>query len=327
MNSLARRDFLKSMVALAAGATMSAPAWAEGAGFPSKPISVIVPYGPGGLGDYTGRALAMHLSEVWKANAVVENRAGASGIIGSRYVSASRPDGYTILMSSNTTVSAAPMLFKNLPYDPRTDLVEAGVLGIYGSVALVRKDAPYQSIPELVAYGKAHPGELFYAYTNTSSQVPAEMLNAAAGVAMQGVSYKETGRAITDLMSGQVQVFFMDYVAAAPHVAGGKLSALGVTQATRTKLWPSVPAIAEFYPGFEMTGYVTISLPSATPAEIVQKYNQAIRSAVKTASVAEHLESQGLELKDYDVAQTKRFVDDETRKWTTYVQIAKIVPQ
>lgn len=320
-----RRTFLQSALALAAGASMNA-AGAAGA-MPDGPVKIIVPYGPGGIGDYTGRLLSQFLSHQWPAKSLVENRAGASGLIGGAYAKNAKPDGNTILMTSNTTISAAPLLFKHVGYDPSKDFVHLGILGIFGSVALVHPDAPFKTVPELVAHARKNPGAVFYAYTNASSQVPPEMLNARAGIKLVGVPYKETGRAIGDLMAGQVQLMFMDYVAATPHIAGGKVVPLAVTQQSRHATWPQVPTMAEFYPGYEMSGYVAVSAPTGMAAPMVVAYNELIRSAVKDATVREKLAGQGLQTRDFDLDSVNRFIGTETAKWGEYVKIANIQPE
>lgn len=325
MPTLHRRAFLQTSGALAALAHTALSFSADT--LPAGPVKVIVPYGPGGIGDYTGRLLSQFLAKQWPATSLVENRAGASGLIGGAYVKNAKPDGNTILMTSNTTISAAPLLFKNVGYDPSKDFVHLGILGVFGSVALVPPGAPFKTIPELVAYVKKNPQAVFYAYTNASSQVPPEMLNARAGIKLTGVPYKESGRAIGDLMAGQVQVMFMDYVAATPHIAGGKVVPLAVTQQSRHAVWPQVPTMAEFYPGYEMSGYVAVSAPAGMPASMVAAYNDLIRAAVQDATVRDKLAAQGLQTRDFDLASVQRFIDAETAKWGDYVKIADIKPE
>lgn len=320
-----RRLFLQRALALAAGASVHG-AYAAGPR-PDGPVKIIVPYGPGGIGDYTGRLLSQYLSHQWPAKSLVENRAGASGLIGGAYAKNAKPDGNTILMTSNTTISAAPLLFKNVGYDPGKDFVHLGILGIFGSVALVHPDAPFKTTPELVAHARKNPDAVFYAYTNASSQVPPAMLNARAGIKLIGVPYKESGRAIGDLMAGQVQLMFMDYVAATPHIAGGKVVPVAVTQQNRHATWPQVPTMAEFYPGYEMSGYVAVSAPAGMPAPMVAAYNALIRAAVQDTTVRDKLAVQGLQTRDFDLAGVGRFIDAETAKWGEYVKIANIQPE
>lgn len=320
-----RRSFLQSTIALAAG--VGSGIGLAALPLPEGPVKVVVPYGPGGIGDYTGRLLAQYLSQKWPAKSLVENRAGASGLIGGAYVKGQKPDGNTILMTSNTTISAAPLLFKNVGYDAAKDFVHLGILGVFGSVAIVPPSSPFRTLSELVAYARTNPGAVFYAYTNASSQVPAAMLSSRAGIKLEGVPYKDTGRAISDLMGGQVQMMFMDYVAATPHIAGGKVMPIAVTQATRHSQWPNVPTVAELYPGYEMSGYVAVSAPAGMNPAMVEAYNQLIRSAVKDPAVHAKLETQGLQTRDLDMPGTHRFIESETQKWVQYVKVADIKPE
>lgn len=325
MQSTNRRIFLQSALALAAGSQFKAALAASM--LPEGPVKIVVPYGPGGIGDYTGRLLSQFLSQKWPIKSLVENRAGASGLIGGAFVKNAKADGNTILMTSNTTISAAHLLFKNVGYDAKKDFVHLGILGIFGSVALINPAAPFKTIPELVEYAGKHPGEVFYGYTNASSQVPAAMLSARANVKLDGVPYKESGRAIGDLMAGQIPLMFMDYVAATPHIAGGKVIPIAVTQMSRHTQWPNIPTMSEFYPQFEMSGYVAISAPSGLDPQMVEAYNELIRNAVKDTTVHGKLEAQGLQTRDFDLANTNRFIDGETLKWAQYVKIADIKPE
>jgi tripartite-type tricarboxylate transporter receptor subunit TctC len=229
---------------------------ANGQVYPNKAIKIIVPFGPGGSTDITARVFGKFLEELWKQPVVVENRAGANGIIGTDALKNSAPDGYTLALSSNSTHAAAPYLFKKLPYDPIKDFEHIGLFGIFGSVALVPTSSPFKSIPELASYARANPGKVFFGYFNTSSQIPGELLKARADLPIEGVPYKTITNAVPDLISGQIQFMFMDYVAASSHISSGKLVPIAITEAKRLERWPTVPAVAEFYPGYEVQAFL-----------------------------------------------------------------------
>lgn len=328
MANILRRKILRG-AGMAAAALTSAPRVVLAAenDFPSKPIRIIVPYGPGGIGDFTARALARYLGEAWNARIIVENKPGASGLVAMNWMRSVPADGYTAVMTSNTTVSAVRHLFKNVAYDPMRDFSHVGMIGVFGSVALAPLEAPFESIPELVEYSRRNPEKVFYGYTNASSQVPSEMLNAYAGIHMQGVPYKETGQAATDLIAGQTQFMFMDYVAAYPLVKGGKVRALAVSQREPAPLWPKLPVMATFYPGFEFSGYITLSLPSGAPANIMEKFNSATRKAITDPNFRNLLTSNGLVPQDDDLTRLDDFISAENRKWDEYARVAQLVPQ
>ncbi len=295
--------------------------------YPSKPIKIVVPFGPGGSTDITARLFAKFLEERWKQPVVVENRAGANGIIGTEAVKNSPADGYTLVASGNSTHAAAPHLFKKLAYDPVKDFEAIGLFGVFGSVALVPANSPFKSIPELASYAKAHPGKVFYGYFNTSSQVPGAMLQASANIPIESVPYKSITNAVPDLISGQIQLMFMDYVAAFAHISGGKVVPIAVSESSRLARWPDVPAVAEFYPGYEVQAFLSLSAPAGTPKPVVTKLNQALRDAQANAAFKEQLEGMGLRLRSLSPEEYRAFLVKEIGRWGQYVKTAKIEPQ
>lgn len=321
-----RRGFLQG-AGLALAMLLAPPmAAAQAAAYPSQPIRIVVPYGPGGIGDFTARALAKYLDAAFNTRVVVENKPGASGLIAMNWVKSVKPDGYTLVMTSNTTLSAARHLFKNLAYDPMKDFDHIAILGAFSSMALVPPGAPFKTIPQLVDYTGKNPGKVFYAYTNTSSQVPSEMLNNYAGIKMTGVAYKEPGQAVTDLVGGQTQFMFMDTVAARPFIQSGKLIPIAVAQPNRAADWPELPAMSEFYPGFGFIGYITVSAPAGTPAPVVAKLNEAMRQAVRDEGFRKQLETNGMTPRDYSPTELVKFIEDENQRWNEYARIARLEP-
>lgn len=295
--------------------------------YPSKPLQIIVPFGPGGSGDISARLFANFLEQKWKQPVAVINRPGANGLIGTAALKTATPDGYTIGIASSSTHPAAPLLYKEVPYDWVHDFAHIGLFGVVGSVAVVRAESPVRTLPEFVAHAKANPGKTFFGYFNTTSQIPAEIFKVRADLDMEGVAYKAIGNAFSDLLGGQIDLIFVDYVAASGHISGGKVRPLAVTEAERRPAWPDVPTMAELYPGFDFKGYVALTGPARMPPEIVARLNDALREAERTPEVRKRLEELGFTLRDYTVEQYDAFVLAEGKAWAEYVKIAKLTPQ
>jgi len=313
----------------AAGAALAAascPAFAQ-ATYPTRPIRIVVPAGAGGSGDITARLLGKYLEDTWKATVVVENKPGANGLIATEYVWKQPNDGYTLGIASGSTHAAAPYLFKKLPYDPLKDFEHIGLIGVLGSVALVPASSPIQSLKDLVAYSKANPGKVFFGHFNTSSQVPGEMLKSVGQLPIEGVSYKTIANAITDLIGGQIQLMFVDYVAAAAHIEAGKVRPIAVSEARRNPRMPNVAAVAEVYPGYEIMAFLALYAPAGTPAQVVARLNRAMRDALATPAIRSRLETLGLTLRDYSSDEYRSFVAREIENWANYAKVAKIEPQ
>lgn len=296
-------------------------------GYPAKPIRIIVPFGTGGSGDITARLFGKFLQDRWKQPVVVENRPGANGLIGTEAIRSAPADGYTLGIASGSTHAAAPYLFKNLAYDPLKDFAHLGLFGVLGSVAVVAPSSPFKSLPQLVAYAKANPGKVFFGYFNTSSQIPAEMLKVRAGIPIEGVAYKSIANAIPELINGQIQFMFIDYVAATSHIASGRFLPIAVSELTRAERWPDVPAVAEFYPDFEIMAFLALEAPAGTPKPIVDKINHAIRDALADKEISERLRGMGLRLTPYTSEQYRDFLVKELRNWAGYAKAARIEPQ
>ena len=295
--------------------------------YPSKPIRVIVPFGPGSASDTIARTFGKYLQDQWKQPLVVENRPGANGVIGTELLSNSTPDGYTLGFATNSTHAAAAHLFKALPYNPVEDFEHIGLFGVTGAVALVPTGSPFKSIPELAAYAKANPGKVFFGHADTSSQIPAELLKARASLPIEGVQYKGIANAMTDLIGGQIQFMFANYVTSSGQIRGGKLLPIAVTESERCPLWPEVPTVAETYPGYELHGFVALVAPRGTPREVVVKVNQALRNALANAAFKEHLMKLGVTPKSLTSEEYRAFLLKETTRWKEYIEAAKIQPQ
>jgi tripartite-type tricarboxylate transporter receptor subunit TctC len=313
------RIFIAAIL-LAASAAQAQP-------YPSKPVRIVVPFGPGGSGDLTARTFGHYLETQTRQPVVIDNRAGANGIIGTEAVKAAPPDGYTLLLTTNTTHAANVSLYKALPYDPLKDFENIGLFGTFASVAVVPPESGIRSIAELVAHAKANPGKVFYGHYNSASQMSAELFRLKADIALTGVSYKAIGNAVADLLGRQIQVLFMEYVSGSSHIEGGKVIALGVTGATRHKAWPNVPAINELYPGYELSAYLGLAAPARTPAEIVDVLHAWLVKSLADAEVRKRFDALGMETRALSRAQYRAFMEQERNRWAEHVRAAGIAPQ
>lgn len=306
---------------------LSAAAAAHAQAYPSRSIRIIVPMGPGAAADVMARAFAHYIQQKTGKPVVVENRPGANGVIGTQAVRNAPNDGYTFGMTTNSTHAAAKFLFKDVPYDPVDDFAHVGLFFTVGTVAFVPAGSPVRSLDDLVARARADPGTVTFAYANAGSQMPAEMLEQLAGVSMQGVAYKATAQAMTDLIGGQVDFMFENYVAASGHIAGGRVRPIAVTDPKRSRLWPNVPAMAEKYRGFELRAFIGLCAPKGTPREAITFMNAMIAEAVKQPSVRSTLDRSGVNFNPMAPDQYREFLLTETRRWKEHAARAGIEPQ
>jgi tripartite-type tricarboxylate transporter receptor subunit TctC len=318
---------LFTRLVLVALATLLSAAAVSAQPYPSKPIRIIVPMGPGAAADVMARTFAQYLQERIKQPVVVENRPGANGVIGTELVKNAPADGYTFGMTTNSTHAAAKVLFKDVPYDPLADFEHVGLFFTVGTVAMVPSNGPIRSFDDLIARARANPGKLMYAYANTGAQMPAEVLKHDAGVSLQGVPYKATAQAFTDLIGGQVDFMFENYVAASGHIAGGRVRPIAVTELKRSSLWPNVPAVAEKFPGFTVRAFIGLCAPHGTPKEALAYMNRAISDALAQRSVRAPLEKSGVSFSPMSPDQYRAFLLSETQRWRDQAARAGIQPQ
>ena len=294
--------------------------------YPSQPIKIVVPFGPGGSSDIVGRVFGEYLQAKTKQPVIIENKAGANGIIGTRFVKDAAPDGYTLELSTNTTHAANVSLYKQLPYDAMTDFEHIAPFGISASVALVTKDSGIKSIADLVSYAKTHPGKTFFGYYNSASQMAAELFRLKTGAPITGVSYKAIGTVASDLLGGHIQVAFMEYLPAVGQVEGGKLLPLGVTAEKRYKAWPNVPTIAETYPGYELDFHLGLVAPRGTPTEIVDKLHGWMTQAANDPAFVAKLNELGMEPLTMSRQEYVEFSRKKIEYWAEQVKAAGVQP-
>ena len=238
----------RSVLALIAGALAPIPAHA--AQYPSRPIRIIVPFGPGGSGDITARLIGKQIEEKTKQAVIIDNRPGANGIIGTMAVKTAEPDGYTVLLITTSTHAANVSLVRNLAYDPAKDFTIVGVFRSSGSYFMVRPQAPWRDLAGFIAAAKAAPGKLTFGHFNASSRTPPEYLSRLAGIELQGVPYRAIANAVADLISGEIHCLCMDTTASNQYLQNGQLRPLAITRLTRAPATPDVPTVAETFPGF-----------------------------------------------------------------------------
>ncbi len=293
----------------------------------SKPVAIVVPSAPGGAADMTARSIAKYLNEHARINTVVEDKPGAGGIIGTAAVKNAAADGHTFLLSTNSTQSANQFLYKSLPYDAGKDFVDIGMIGKFGTVAVVAPDSPIKDLRELVDLAKKKPGGVFFGYYSSSSQVPPNLLKQYADIDVEGAAYKNITQILTDLRGGLIQFAFVDYLTARGQIDGGNLKPIAVTGAQRNPLWPNIPTTDSIYPGFVVEGWLGISAPAGTLKEVVVKMNGYLKAAVADKTTRDQLAAMGLQPEAMDVDAFGQYVRDDTQRWKEWVKTAKIQPQ
>ena len=320
--SLSRR----SLFALPAVAAI--PALAQTETFPTKAIRIVVPFAPGGSGDITARLVGKYIEDKTGQPFVVENKPGANGIVGALSVKSAPPDGYTLMLATTSTNAANIHMYKNPGYDPEKDFTVVGIIGSSGAFLVVAADSPHKTLTDLLIYARGNPGKLNFGYFNASSQVPAEVLAARAGVTWQGVAYKAIGNAWNDLYAGAIQFMFVDLTAGRGQVVANKARPLALTLLARSPLYPELPTLAESFPDFTTTGFLAIAVPKATPRPVQERLNALINEALDSADIKNRLANEfALTSRPLTLEQCAQQDRDERAKWADYVRIAKIEPQ
>jgi tripartite-type tricarboxylate transporter receptor subunit TctC len=298
--------------------------------WPARPIRLIVSYAPGGVTDVVARLVAQPLSESLGQSIIVENKPGASGMIGTELAAGAPPDGYTLLMyvDANTIL---PSIMKRVTYDPLKSFSPITVLGRGSHVIVAHPSLGVKSLGEVIAYAKAHPGELSYVSPGLGSpqSLSVEMIKKASGINMVHIPYKGGGQAIADVASGQVKLGVLGMAPALPHIQSGKLLALAVTGRQRSPLLPDVPTVAEAtLPGFETAQWQGMAAPANTPAAVIARLHDELVRIMNTPHVMERLSSIGM---DNSTSATpdefRRLIESELKRWPAVVQAAGIQPE
>jgi tripartite-type tricarboxylate transporter receptor subunit TctC len=320
---LPRRKFLHLAAGAAALPAVSRFAWAQA--YPTRPVRIIVPFAPAGSGDILARLIGQWLSERLGQPFVIENRPGGGGNIGTEAVVRAPADGYTLLLAGTpNTVNVT--LYEKLNFNFIRDIAPvAGV--IRGSfVMVVNPSVPAKSVPEFIAYAKANPRKVNMASAGngTGSHIAGELFKMMAGVDMVHVPYRSAGPAITDLLGGQVQVYFVTTVASIEYIRAGRLRALAVTTATRSDALPDIPTVGEFLLDYEASNWYGVGAPKATPAEIVEKLNKEINAGLADPNMKARLVDLGGTVLAGSPADFGKLIADETEKWGKVVKFTGI---
>lgn len=322
-----RRRTLLAAAALVLAAALPATAAAQAA-YPSKPITFIVPFAAGSATDQLARALGQSVTEQTKQAVVVDNKAGASGMLAAQSAARAAADGYTVLITSNTTHAANEHLYKKMPYDPVKDFAPVTGLGKGGQILVVNANAPYKSVADLLAAARKSPGKLSFGSGSSSSRVAGEMLKQLAGVDILHVPYKSNPLAITDLLGGQIDLMVTDTSTGMPQVKAGKLRALGYSTQKRSVQLPDVPTIAEAgVKGYDMGYWFAAYVPAGTPPAVVARLNELLVHGVKSAAAKSFFDSAGSEAWTTTPDELARFQVAETLKWGKVIKAAGIEPE
>jgi len=298
----------------------SASALAQG--YPTKPIKIVVPFPAGGIADLYARLIGARLTEGWGQPIVIENRTGAGGNIGADAVAKSAPDGYTLVMGSFGTHAVNVSLFSTMPYDPVRDFAPIILVLEAEGLLVVHPSVPAQSVLDLIAYGRAHPGKLTYASAGmgTASHLAGELFKTMAKVDMTHVPYKGNVPAITDLLAGQTSLLFGTMPTVLPHAKAGKLRALATIGSVRSAAAPDLPTVAETLPGFEVNNWVGLLAPAGTPNDIVRKWNTEVNRIMTSAEIKQRLPTEGARYASNTPEEFGAFIKSEIAKWAPVVK-------
>jgi tripartite-type tricarboxylate transporter receptor subunit TctC len=293
--------------------------------YPTRPITLVVPYAAGGGNDVLARVVAEKMSKSLGQQIVIENRGGAGGSIATRQVAKAAPDGYTLVIGGTGTLAVNPTLYSNVGYDPRKDFAPVGLIATGALVILVNPSVPAKTVPELIALAKQEPGKLNYASAGVGSGIHlgAELFAHMAGVKLTHIPYKGSGPALNDLLGGHVNIYFSSIPPAVALVRDGKVRAIAVTGATRSRVFPDLPTVAETgLPGYEAVLHYGIVAPAGTPRKIVDRLNRELRAALAMDDVRARLASTGAEPLPSTPEEYVADIDREEKKWSDIVKLS-----
>ena len=321
------RPSFRLLATLAGVACFSSAVFAQA--YPNKPIKAVVPFAAGSATDQIGRAFAQKMSETLGQPIVVENKAGVNGMLGADMVAKSAPDGYTIMVGTNSTNAALKSLMKKLPYDQDTAFAPVAYMGSVPLIIAVNNDVPAKTLKELVDMAKAKPTHVTFASASTSQLVSTEMMAGMAGIQLTNVPYKSGPAAMTDLIGGQVNMFSADFAVMLPQVKAGKVRGLAVTSSKRSPAVPELPTVNEALglKDYELIAYFAVYAPAGTPADIVNKLNAAVNAAANSKEVQEKFAAIGFAVQPGTPEDLAKRGALETAKWAKAIQDAKIEPQ
>lgn len=311
----------------AVAAAVLACASAAFAQYPAKPVKLLVPFPAGSATDQVARLMGQQLQAGLGQPFVVENRPGAQGSIAAAEVARAAPDGYTILVTTNTPQAANVSLFKKLSYDPVKDFVPVVRMGTTSFVLMTKPDFPARNVKEFIAHVKSQPGKLSEGYGSAGSQVSGSMLKSMAGLDFVEAPYKGIPQTITDVLGGSLAFTFVDLGNALGQLKGGKLKGLGVTSAKRSVAAPDIPAIAETLPGYELIAWFALMAPAGTPRETVNRLQDVSLASLARADIKERFMGIGIDVSPMNSEQLGKFIPLEIAKWAKLAREAGIQPE
>lgn len=320
-----KRITLKALAVATLATASLTSAWAQ-ADYPNKPIKLIVAFPPGGTSDVMGRLMAEEVGKVLKQPIVVENIAGAGGIVGMERALKLPADGYTIIQTGVGQSAVAHGLDPNLKYNSLTDFVHLSQVNSGPNVLVVHPSQPFKTVKDIVDFAKKNPGKLDYGFTHAASgHMAMELFKQTTGIFMTGIPYKGGGPMLNDLLAGTIPMFFLNQDAVLPHVRAGKLRAIAVTSKERNPLYPDVPTVAEAgYKGFDATSWSGLSVAKGTPQPIVDKLEAAIAQAMQSPSFKQRLTSVGFVIPPTGSKHYNAFIKSELDQWTRVIKAAGI---
>ena len=328
MSAFRRPQAPAALLAFATFTCLALPAGSAWAEFPDKPIRFVVPFAAGSATDQLARAVGQAVTQEAKVTVVVDNKPGASAMIGAAAGARAAPDGYTVLITTNTTHAANEHLYKSLTYDPVKDYAPLTLLGKGGQIMVVNPASPAKTVGEFLAQAKQQPGKLSFGSGSSSSRIAGELLQQMANVQLLHVPYKSNPLAITDLLGGQIDMMITDTATGLPQVKSGKLRALGVTGQARSALAPDVPTIAESgVPGYEMGYWFAAYAPAGTPPEVVKRLNELLVKATQTAPAKQFYSQTGTDPATSSPDELAQFQQAESKKWGDIIKKAGIQPE
>ncbi len=329
MSASLRAGIAASFCALLAPLLLVLPAAAGAQTYPTKPIRLLVPFAPGGVGDLTGRAVAQKMGEALGQQVIVDNRPSAGGIVATEIVAKAAPDGYTLLLMNNTnSVSAA--LFRKLPYDTVKDFSMVTTLGAFSIVMFTAPDSPFKSVRDLITYAKANPGKLNVGTINIGStqHLSAELFKSMAGVDVVHVPFNSTGAVVTGLRGNNIQFAFEFLAPVLGQIKGGALRPLAGTPASRFTVLPDVPTVAESgVPGYEVTAWNGVAVPAGTPRPIIDRLNREVHAAVNAPDLKKRFQELGVEPNLRTPEASRAFLVADIAKWNAVIDKARIPRQ
>ena len=295
--------------------------------YPSRAVKMVVPFPAGSATDQIARVVGQQLQESLGQPFVVENKPGAQGAIAATEVGRAAPDGYTLMVGTNTPLAANPSLFKKLNYDPAKDFAPIARLGTISFMIMVRPDFPAKTFKEFLAHAKANPGKLSAGYGSAGSQVSQAMLRSMGKIEFIDVPYKGLPQAITDVLGGQITFTFADLANALAQVKGGKLRGIAVTSQKRSALAPDIPAIAEELPGYELIAWFALVAPAGTPGPVVSRLHDVTVKALAKPEVGARFAALGTDVAPLNPDELGGYIRSEIAKWAKMAKEAGIQPE